>query len=416
MFDSSCRMGPASSGKARSLVLPLALAALMAAGLAPRAIARPASSSAAAARAAQAFPGEEEPYAPVLPAFGKSLAPAGALAPEDAQDGATVYMNETGPFAASPPLSTDPRMLGEQLTLTANPPAPLELRSVEFAMAVQATTPLLVRVRVWDNYDAAATPVNSGLLRSEDFNLGTVPANPTGQFYPGVKVIFSSPIALSDPGIFIEFQFLTGPSGPYAPVQAVFALNTGGPQVGASTNDFFRDIAPGDGSFAPTERRQFGASSCSPNPPGCQSNLLLHLRGAPNPNVLDPGIDLWQTPGGGATRQVFTPASPIPAGLFDACGIAGRTSDPLAPTIVYAGLPLTTSPAGILGATDSIVRRNAAANIPSPGGSATIPIELVALSLVSTNPITVTWNGGTHPELWDVRADALEPPAAEPAR
>ena len=59
--------------------------------------------------------------------------------------------------------------------------------------------------------------------------------------------------------------------------------------------------------------------------------------------------------------------------------------------IVYAGQPLTTSPPGILGATDTIVRRNGAANIPLPGSSATIPIELVALSLVSVSPITVTW-------------------------
>lgn len=55
-----------------------------------------------------------------------------------------------------------------------------------------------------------------------------------------------------------------------------------------------------------------------------------------------------------------------------------------------------------LGTTDTIVRRLQPADI-SGGGPAPIPIEIVSLSLVSCEPITV--NFGNGPELWDVRAN-----------
>lgn len=32
-----------------------------------------------------------------------------------------------------------------------------------------------------------------------------------------------------------------------------------------------------------------------------------------------------------------------------------------------------------------------------------VPIELVALSLVSSQPITLTYTGGQNPDFWDVR-------------
>ena len=39
-----------------------------------------------------------------------------------------------------------------------------------------------------------------------------------------------------------------------------------------------------------------------------------------------------------------------------------------------------------------------------PGGSTFVRIEILALNLVSSTPITVTYNGGQTPEQWDVRA------------
>ncbi len=41
--------------------------------------------------------------------------------------------------------------------------------------------------------------------------------------------------------------------------------------------------------------------------------------------------------------------------------------------------------------------------LPGVGTQDTIPIEIVALSLQSAQPITVTYNGGMDPELWDVQ-------------
>ena len=116
------------------------------------------------------------------------------------------------------------------------------------------------------------------------------------------------------------------------------------------------------------------------------------LVGLPGCSVA-PGIDLFTTPSGGATSQDFS-ADPIPAGFF------GPGSDPFAGNIVLRGVPI--APASPLGPTDVIVQRKAAAILPNPGDATTVPIEIVALSLVSSNPITVSYNGGLTPEPWNV--------------
>ena len=54
----------------------------------------------------------------------------------------------------------------------------------------------------------------------------------------------------------------------------------------------------------------------------------------------------------------------------------------------------------------TVIRR--AGDAIFPGGE-TVPIELVQLSLVSVNPITVTYGAGA-PELWDVQMTFLPGP------
>ncbi len=108
-----------------------------------------------------------------------------------------------------------------------------------------------------------------------------------------------------------------------------------------------------------------------------------------------PGIDLWFTPANGTTAVDFAP-TPIPADFF-AIG-----SDPFGGTISLKGTPLTTSPPGTLGLTDTVVRRTAPAFLPVCPSEVTIPIEIVALRLSSISPMVVTYNGGQSPELWDV--------------
>lgn len=132
------------------------------------------------------------------------------------------------------------------------------------------------------------------------------------------------------------------------------------------------------------------------------SNITLTNNAAQSANVsaLGPcgvvaGSDLFVTPSGGTTFDDFSVA-PIPAGFF------GPGSDPFTGLIPFSGQPL--APSGPLGPTDTIVRRDATAALTGPSSSATIPIEMVALSLVSLTPITVTYNGGQNPEVWNVAA------------
>ncbi len=79
----------------------------------------------------------------------------------------------------------------------------------------------------------------------------------------------------------------------------------------------------------------------------------------------------------------------IPAGFF------GPGSEPFTNRVKFAGVPLETFMGHPVGDADTVVQRAAAApEVP-------VPIELVALSLVSMEPITVTYHGGGA-ERWDV--------------
>ena len=107
-----------------------------------------------------------------------------------------------------------------------------------------------------------------------------------------------------------------------------------------------------------------------------------------------PGIDLFETPPGSSSDAFNSAAGgmPIPADFF----FPG--SDPFDGSIALQGNPL----GGPFGLTDTIVERLLPATLPCPSSTA-IPIEIVALDLVSTSPITVTENGGQNPTQWDVR-------------
>jgi hypothetical protein len=103
-----------------------------------------------------------------------------------------------------------------------------------------------------------------------------------------------------------------------------------------------------------------------------------------------PGVDLFSTPLG-TSYQDFS-GLPIPNNFF------GPGSDPFIGRIDFIGSPI----GGPLGPTDTVIRRNAPALLPGCGSSAPVPIEIIALNLVSVNPITVTYNGGLTPQAWNV--------------
>ncbi len=86
---------------------------------------------------------------------------------------------------------------------------------------------------------------------------------------------------------------------------------------------------------------------------------------------------------------------PIRADFFD------PGSDPFFGLVQLGGQPINPP---TLGPTSTIIRRPGPPFLPAdpPGGPVNVPIEIVALSLVSVNPITVTYFGGFNPEQWNV--------------
>src|SRR5207253_1706027 len=107
-----------------------------------------------------------------------------------------------------------------------------------------------------------------------------------------------------------------------------------------------------------------------------------------------PALDAWETPdadpaAGAVSFYAFGTADnpPIPAGFF------GAGSNPFLGTVQWSPLPIDSS----ISPTDTIVRRP-----PLPPPPTTVPIELVELSLVSSQPITVNYSGGPPPEQWFV--------------
>lgn len=114
-----------------------------------------------------------------------------------------------------------------------------------------------------------------------------------------------------------------------------------------------------------------------------------------------PGHDLFTTD---SSHTLFDFAvHPIAADFF------GPGSDPFDGGVPANSLPLPQNPfcppvvcvKDDLSDIDTIVERLDPATLPTVGDSATIDIEIVALSLQSIDPITVTY-GGLNPELWDV--------------
>ncbi|HKQ97999.1 MAG TPA: protease pro-enzyme activation domain-containing protein [Candidatus Polarisedimenticolia bacterium] len=142
---------------------------------------------------------------------------------------------------------------------------------------------------------------------------------------------------------------------------------------------------------APDGRLCNDAIACT-SPDTCSSGVCV---GTPTVCAsIDPTIDLFTTPAGAGTHVSFG-ATPIPADFFD------PGSEPFAGDVPMQGRAI--DPLGLLGPTDTIVRRTQPASLIGPGASATVPIEIVALSLVSSQPITVGYGGGPS-EQWTVRA------------
>ena len=135
-------------------------------------------------------------------------------------------------------------------------------------------------------------------------------------------------------------------------------------------------------------------------------SVMFAFAAASAPAVADDilaGIDLLTTPPGDSYTDAFNTdvgGIAIPAGFF------GLGSDPWSGRIDLEGKPFTFKPEGpCLEDADTIVRRLEDATFLGcgPGFPVEIDIEIVALNLVASQPITVTFNGGQDSQQWDVR-------------
>jgi hypothetical protein len=117
--------------------------------------------------------------------------------------------------------------------------------------------------------------------------------------------------------------------------------------------------------------------------------LLAALAPAPAAAV-SAGVDLFVSQPG-HSHQDFTP-NPIPPGFF------APGSLPFDGIIYFNGDPL----GGPFGQVDTIVERLFPTPVLACGQDFIVPIEIVALSLVSAQPITVNFNAAPD-QLWNVR-------------
>lgn len=164
-----------------------------------------------------------------------------------------------------------------------------------------------------------------------------------------------------------------GPGG-WCPEQNVGFVREGDGTV------FVHVIGPPVGCHAP------GATAISPSRGDCSG---------------PPFSDYWVSSSSGSMCQDFgSPDTvPIPADFF------GAGSDPFDGLLCLKGAPLGRPGAGD---SDTQIQRMAdpfdRCALPSATPS-TVDIEIVALSLASVTPITVTYSGGGSPEEWDVAVD-----------
>lgn len=169
----------------------------------------------------------------------------------------------------------------------------------------------------------------------------------------------------------------------------------------------FPPICGGQGpNFFPDPNVLNGEEKMPPN--GANIHTVKTARqGGGGPGPKDDRWSTWRSvdfPDG--TSQDFS-SLPIPFNFFS------PGSEPFTGIVILEGSPIDSVN---MGDTSAIVRRPNDPILPADpvGTIGTVPIELVQLSLVSASPITVTYNNGNPPELWEVNV-GLSPTLPAPA-
>lgn len=120
-------------------------------------------------------------------------------------------------------------------------------------------------------------------------------------------------------------------------------------------------------------------------------DVLIGLAG---PVLIPGGLDCWKTPPCPDSRAEFDFCpNPIPAGFF------GPGSDPFGSRIKLGGV----------GGFDTVLRRTGALSFCGVPSSDQTPLEIIALQLVSCQPVQITSNGGQNPQNWNVSVDLSQP-------
>jgi len=110
-------------------------------------------------------------------------------------------------------------------------------------------------------------------------------------------------------------------------------------------------------------------------------------------NTISRGIDIWETKGDGRTYSTFS----LPAGFFCVA------SAPWSGTVVLTGNAVATSPADVLGRTDTVIERLSDTTF-NASNVATVNAIVRAASFKGTAPITVSGCAGSA--YWDVKSSA----------
>ncbi len=148
-----------------------------------------------------------------------------------------------------------------------------------------------------------------------------------------------------------------------------------------------------------------------PPPPG-EPRAQLPDCPVPPASFIDPWVSPVDPSQSTMCHHFGVPGSPaIPADFF------GQGSDPFIGIVCLQGLPLGPTPWGHFGDADTLIARTLdpfdKCDLPSQN-EATVPIEIMALSLQGVEPITVTFNGGQNPQQWDVTLVDLSEVAPPP--
>ena len=268
-----------------------------------------------------------------------------------------------------------------------------------------------VHLSMYGTYDSGLSPVHSGLLVQQEFDThGVWAANAPGYGYfnnldpaPGTFIVPQASVfyVVESKAVPLGGSLATRPRGPSRRSTSVAAASSR-----LDTDNGYTDV-DGDAILTPADEiLPFANAGCAGGI--CRINHRLFISGPPNPNLIDPGPELYGITGNGDTYvdlacscDEFNVCTGFCAGWFDYGDLGedcngGIASDAVFTRSVLTGANLATNVGTLPGYNLQAVFERSTGVVP-PGNDAFTVASFQAHSLA---PITVM-RGGV-PELWDV--------------